>query len=157
MPAPLAQPDYEALFRDYVAAYNRSLGDTVDVKAFRAFFAESFIGAGANGQVSVGRNDESFAKTLQQGYAFYKAIGTRRMEIDLVHAEPLHEGHDKVIVSYRAHYKKKDGSRLEIPFQLVYLLQRREGGPKIFGFVAGDEMALYREHGLVDEQGRPAS
>lgn len=154
--AALPMPDYEALFRDYVAAYNRSLGDAVDVKAIRAFFAESFIGAGANGQVNAGGNDDSFATALRQGYAFYKAIGTRRMDVELVHAEPLHEGHDKVVVSYRAHYKKKDGSRLEIPFQLVYLLQRRKEGPKIFGFVAGDEMALYREHGLVDEKGKPA-
>jgi hypothetical protein len=38
---------------------------------------------------------------------------------------------------------------------VVYMLQRREGGPKIFAFVAGDEMGIYRRYGLVDEQGRP--
>ncbi len=45
---------------------------------------------------------------------------------------------------------------LSIEFDVVYMLQRREGGPKIFAFVAGDEMALYRQYGLVDEEGKPA-
>src|SRR5689334_5396258 len=58
-------PDYEKLFRDYAAAYTRSLGDKVDSQAIRAFFAESFIGAGVNGQVKAGANDEHFEKTLE--------------------------------------------------------------------------------------------
>ena len=40
-------------------------------------------------------------------------------------------------------------------FDVTYMLQRRPDGPRIFGFVAGDEMALYREYGLVDEDGKP--
>ena len=32
------------------------------------------------------------------------------------------------------------------PDDVLYLLQRRSGGPKIFGFIAGDELAAFREH-----------
>jgi hypothetical protein len=151
-----ADPDYAAMFRDYAAAYERSLGDTVDSAAIRSFFAEEFIAAGANGEIHAGANDESFEKTLQQGHAFYKAIGTREMKVERVEVETIDPDHDQVRVFYRAGYEKKGGSRLTIPFDLVYLLQRRADGPKIFAFIAGDELALYRQHGLVNEKGEPA-
>jgi hypothetical protein len=46
---------------------------------------------------------------------------------------------------------------LSIPVPVSFLMQRRPGGPRIFGFVAGDGMAVYREHGLVDDQGKPVA
>jgi hypothetical protein len=151
-----SMPDYENLFRNYAAAYERSLGATVDSPAIRGFFAEAFIAAGLNGEVKAGANDDGFEAVLQQGYRFYKALGTRRMRVDRIEAHPICEQHDRVRVFYVADYQKKDGSRVSIPFDVVYLLQRRADGPKIFGFIAGDEMALYRRYGLVDDQGKPA-
>lgn len=148
-------PDYEQFFRDYANAYERSLGDSVDVAAIRSFFAEAFISASVNGQVAAGPNDETFAEALRKGYGFYKAIGTTSMKVDRVEPEALYENHDKVRVFYSAGYRKADGTDVSIPFDVMYLLQRRSGGPKIFGFVVGDEMAVYRKHGLVDDAGRP--
>lgn len=49
-------PDYQASFRDYAAAYERSLGASVDSAAIRSFFAEGFVSAGVNGQVMAGFN-----------------------------------------------------------------------------------------------------
>ena len=149
------QPDYDRHFRDYAAAFERSLGAAVDTPAIRGFFAEVFIAAGVDGSVRTGANDDGFERKLKEGYAFYKAIGTKKMRVERVDAEPLYQGHDRVRVHYRAEYERRDGSRVGIPFDLVYLLQRRDGGPKIFAFIAGDEMALYRRHGLVDERGTP--
>ena len=103
-----------------------------------------------------GANNETFEQTLQRGYGFYKAIGTTSMRIDRVEPEVLYENHDRVRVFYSAVYRKRDGTEVSIPFDVLYLLQRRSGGPKIFGFIAGDEMAVYRTHGLVDETGQPA-
>jgi hypothetical protein len=148
-------PDYDAFFRDYAAAYQRSLGASVDTTAIRAFFAEGFVGAGPNCQVKAAANDDAFEKSLQQGYAFYKALGTRSMAVERVESEPLFEGHDKVRVFYRAGYERQAGATLSIAFDVVYLVQRRPQGAKIFAFVAGDEMALYRKHGLIDEAGEP--
>ncbi|HTN31115.1 MAG TPA: hypothetical protein VL178_09795 [Pseudomonas sp.] len=149
------QPDYEQFFHEYAAAYERSLGESVDVAAICGFFAEAFIAAGVNGQVAAGANDETFEAALRQGYGFYKAIGTTGMKVERVEAQALYENHDRVRVFYSARYRKKDGSEVSIPFDVLYLLQRRSGGPKIFGFIAGDEMAAFRAQGLVDETGQP--
>jgi len=150
----MQMPDYEDFFDGYARAFERSLGERVDVAAIRGFFAEAFISAGLNG-VAAGANDATFEEKLKAGYAFYKAIGTRSMKVDRVGVDTLYEDHDRVRVFYTAGYRKRDGSEESIAFDVLYLLQRRAGGPKIFGFIAGDEMALFREHGLVDQNGRP--
>lgn len=149
-------PDYQEFFREYANACERSLGDNVDVDAIRSFFAEVFVSASASWQVATGANDETFEQTLRRRYDFYKAIGTTSMKIDRMETEILYENHDRVRVFYIAGYRKRDGTEVSIPFDVLYLLQRRSGGPKIFGFVAGDEMAVYRAHGLVDETCQPA-
>lgn len=149
-------PDYEAFFRAYAKAYERSLGGSVDVATIRSFFAEAFVSASVSGQVAAGANNATFEETLRKMYGFYKAIGTTGMKVDRVEPEVLYENHDRVRVFYSAGYRKRDGTVGSIPFDVLYLLQRRSGGPKIFGFIAGDEMAVYRKLGLVDEAGQPA-
>jgi len=148
-------PDYEKFFREYAKAYERSLDDSGDVAAIRAFFTDAFVSASVNGQVAAGANDDSFEETLRQGYRFYKSIGTKSMKVDRVQAKPLYANHDSVRVFYVAGFRKRDGTDVAIPFDVLYLLQRRNDGPKIFGFIAGDEMAVFRAHGLVDETGQP--
>jgi len=150
----MQQPDYEAFFRNYVDVFNRSVKDGVDVDAIRLSYAEYFVSAGG-GAVQGGANDEKYAEVLRQGSGFYQAIGLTGMTLLQVEVTPMDAGHDMVRPYYRADYRKKDGQALSIDFDLVYMLQRREGGPKIFAFVAGDEIALYREYGLVDEEGKP--
>ena len=70
-------PDYETFFHHYAGAYERSLGDRVETGLIRSFFAESFLGASTLGGVSVGANDDAFARTLEQGYAFYGSRSNR--------------------------------------------------------------------------------
>jgi hypothetical protein len=148
--------DYEEFFREYAKTYERSLGECVDVAEIRSFFAEAFIAASVGGQVAAGANDENFAETLRLGYDFHKAIGTTSMNVDRVESEALYENHDRVRVFYSAGYRKRNGTAVSISFDVLYLLQRRSGGPKIFVFVAGDEMAVFRANGLVDKDGQPA-
>lgn len=148
-------PDYTQWFRDYAAAFERSLGERVDSAAIRACFAEGFVAAPLQGAVQCGANDDAFERTLQSAYGFYKAIGTRSMSVERVEVDPVCENHDRVRVHYRAGYRKPDGAPLTIRFEVVYLLQRRPDGPRIYAFIAGDEMALYRQHGLVDPAGQP--
>lgn len=145
----VSQPDFASFFAGYVDAYNRSLGARVDTASIRGHFSESFIGAGP-GTVMTGDNDESFAETLEKGYAFYKSIGTRHMAVLGLETTVIDPTHFLVKVSYRARYDK-GGETIEIDFPVSYFLEMREGHPKIFGFVAGDEMALYRQYGLIDE------
>jgi hypothetical protein len=151
----MRQPDYEAFFRAYVDVFNRSTKSGVDVDAIRASYAEFFVSASAGGVVQGGANDEKYAEILRQGTGFYEAIGLQGMTLLKVETTPIDAEHDMVRPYFRAEYRKKDGKTVAIEFDVVYMLQRREGGPKIFAFVAGDEMALYRQYGLVDDEGKP--
>lgn len=144
--------DFEAFFRGYVDAFNRSLGDTVDAEGIRSHFAGCFVGAGPAG-IECGANDEDFAKKLGEGYAFYKKIGTKRMAVRKVEPTAIDPLHHLVKVFYRADYLKPDGKTVTIDFDVSYVLQTREGASKIFAFVTGDEMAVYRKHGLLPSEG----
>ena len=123
-------------------------GDEVDVDGIRAHFANCFIGAGPT-RSRCGENDESFAETLRQGYAFYRSIGTRSMWVRQLEVTAIDTNHDMVRVFYRAEYDKH-GEPITIDFDLVYLLQTIEGATKILAFITGDETAIYRQHGLMD-------
>jgi hypothetical protein len=151
----MQQPDYEAFFRNYVDVFNRSLRHGVDADAIRASYAEYFVSAGFGEVVRGGANDEKYAEALREGAGFYQAIGLQGMRLEKVEVTPIDAWHDMVRPYFHADYKKKDGEALPIEFDVVYMLQRREGGPKIFAFVVGDEMGIYRQHGLVDEKGKP--
>jgi hypothetical protein len=152
----MQQPDYEAFFRNYVDVFNRSMTDGVDADAILASYAEYIVSAGVGGVVQGGANDGKYAEALRQGAGFYQAIGLQGMALLKVEVTAIDAEHDMVRPHFRADYRKKDGQTLSIDFDVVYMLQRREGGPKIFAFVAGDEMGMYRQHGLVDEHGKPA-
>ncbi|HYC66908.1 hypothetical protein [Brevundimonas sp.] len=152
----MTAPDYLAWFRAYADAYTRSLGDEVDVDAIRSFFAETVLGLGVDGSLNPANiADSAFAEGLVRMYGFARAVGTRRMIVERIEASPLYENHDRVQVFYSADLEKSDGSALTIRFDLVYLVQRRRTGPAIFAFIAGDEMALYRQHGLIGDDGQP--
>jgi hypothetical protein len=142
-------PDFDEFFSRYVAAYNRSLGGKVDVDGIRSHFTESFLAAGP-GTVRCGKNNWLFSLVLKRGYAYYKKIGTRRLAVRRVEVTPIDELHHLARVFYTGDFEKKSGEQIHIDFEVSYLLQTREGGPKIFAFIAGDEEAAYREKGLLD-------
>lgn len=148
-------PDYREFFERYVDVFNQVLDGHAPAEQVRASYAEHFVSASAGGMVQGGANDERYAQVLRDGAEFHRLIGTQRMHLRGVEAMPIDEQHDLVRVRMRSDHEQRDGQPLGLDFVVTYLLQRRDGGPKIFAFIAGDEMALYREHGLVDEQGRP--
>jgi len=140
----------ERFFQGYVEAFNRSLGERVDSDGIRAHFSSCFVAAGPQG-ISCGQNDDSFSETLEQGYVFYKGIGTKAMAVLGVATIPIDDRHQMANVTYRATYEKVDGETLELDFSVTYMLAAREETFEIFAFVAGDEMAHYRKHGLVPD------
>ncbi|WP_421951273.1 nuclear transport factor 2 family protein [Pelagibacterium sp.] len=146
---PRDQSDFESFFADYLDAYNRSLGDRVDYGAIRSHFSSCFIAAGPEG-VMTSENDESFSQALDKSCAFYKSIGTKKMNVTGVQITDIDEGHYIAKVHYAAEYEKDD-EPLVIPFAVTYMLEDRDGQLKIFGFVAGDEMAIYRQYDLIPD------
>jgi len=141
-------PDFDRFFVRYADAYNRSLVGEVQDRAIRSAFAEEFIAAGPQG-TSCGRNDDSFSATLKQAYEFYRGIGTKKMSVRRLHTTPIDDQHYMVRVYWRAEYERRDGKPVTIDFEVTYMLSTVSGEPKIFAFVAGDEMAVYKQYGLV--------
>lgn len=141
-----------AFFDAYAARVNRALVDPpdVDVEATAAAFAECFLGANPQG-VRCGANDAAFREAIPQGFAFYRSIGTQRMEITALDVTALDAGHALATVDWSAHYRRRDGRELSIEFSVIYLVQLLGDAPLIFCYITGDEEAAYREHGLMPE------
>ncbi len=148
------QPDLDAFFRAYTDAYNQALTGAPDFAQIRGYFTDQFLAAGPQG-VRTGDNDDGFLAQLQDGYRFYRAIRTQGMTLRRVVATPIDDRHVMARVFYRADYLTAEGRPVGIEFDVTYLLETFADRPRIFAFIAGDEMALYRRHGLVDDQGRP--
>jgi hypothetical protein len=87
-------------FQGYVEAFNRSLGGVVDIEGIRSHFSPCFVAAGPQG-VKCGQNDDAFAETLRQWYAFYAAIGTKAMTVRGIATTPIGDGHQMAKVEYR--------------------------------------------------------
>lgn len=143
--------DIEQFFRDYVAAFNQALGDTPDIEAIRTAFMPCFIGAGPAG-VMCGQNDGDFLMALDQGYAFYRSIGTRSLTLVGLDLTPIDACHQMARVSYSSEYERQDGDWVTIDFDVTYMLHIEDAVPRIFAWVAGDEQAALREHGLVPQE-----
>ncbi len=144
------QARIEHFFQDYVAAFNRSLGDSVDYEAIQSAFAPCFVAAGPTGVVC-GQNDDSLRSFLEQGYAFYRSIGTRRMILLRVDLTPIDANHQMARVFYSSEYQRDDNAPVTIDFDVTYLLHIEDHRPMIFAYVAGDERASLLEHGLIHD------
>lgn len=137
-----------AFFESYANLYNRALAGENVFGEIMSRFSNRFIAAGPQ-SVSTGKQDAAFRRTLAKGYAFYRSIGTQKMTAKRVETTPIDANHCMAKVSYCAEYRKPDGSPLKLEFDVTYFLDVSTTKPKIFGFVAGDEMTLYKQHGLV--------
>jgi len=142
-----------AFFESYANLYNRALAGEDVFEEIMARFSPHFIAAGPNG-VATGKQGGAFRRTLEKGYRFYRDIGTKKMTAKRVEVTPIDARHSMAKVFYCADYERQDGSPLRLEFDLTYFLDTSTLKPKIFGFVASDEMGLYRQHGLIPESGQ---
>lgn len=141
--------EFNRFFHDYAAAFNRSLAASVDDQAIMSAFADCFIEASPAG-VQPGRNGEEFREALHKGYAFYKQIGTQRMSVRGLNVTRIDDLHCMVQVNWTADYEPPGGKPVSIDFDVTYLLQvLPDKTPKIFAFIAGDEMALLKQRGVI--------
>ena len=137
-----------AFFESYANLYNRALAGENVFSELAGRFSPQFIAAGPDGVVT-GKQGAGFRRQLDKAYRFYRQIGTKKMTAKRVETTKIDERHSLAKVHYAADYVKPDGSPLTLEFDVAYLLDISTVKPKIFGFVAGDEMGLYRQHGLI--------
>ncbi|WP_323015641.1 nuclear transport factor 2 family protein [Devosia sp.] len=138
----------KALFARYEALFNQALSGEADMEAVAALYAVEVIGAAPLG-VRAGKNDAEFRAAMAQGYAHYRAIGTREMRIKGLHITPIDALHCLAKVDWTSLYERKDGTEVRIDFEVHYLVQMQDGAAKVFGWITGDESAALREHGLT--------
>ncbi|ACP25783.1 hypothetical protein NGR_c20200 [Sinorhizobium fredii NGR234] len=136
-----------SFFARYESMANRVLARDMDVGETTFAFASDFIAASPAG-VMAGKNDESLKGSMEKGYARYRAIGTRELNIRDLEITPIDALHFLVRVDWRSVYEVDERPDVVIDFEVHYLVQLLKGEPKIFGWVSGDEEAVLREHGI---------
>jgi hypothetical protein len=135
-------------FERYERFFNQSLGGDMDMDEVAALYASEFIAASPAG-VMTGKNDDQLKQVMAQGYARYRAIGTKQMRIRNVRLSPIDGHHCVAHVAWTATYARNDQPDVAIDFDVHYFVQQLDGEPKVFGWVSGDEQALLRKHGIT--------
>lgn len=136
------------LFERYERLFNQALGGDVDVREVASLYASSFIAATPAG-VMTGRNNDQLKQVMSQGYARYRAMGTKQMRIRAVRVSPLDEHHSVVQVEWTGTYARKNQPDVAIDFDVHYFVRTADGRSKVFGWVSGDEQALLSQHGIT--------
>jgi hypothetical protein len=76
------------------------------------------------------------------------------MKIRCLAPTRIDERHRGVRVGWSAE-SDRQGTSGRIDFEVYYLLQKTEAGPRIFAYITGDEEGALREHGLIDQPTDP--
>lgn len=138
----------EAFFKAYAKRFTDAIqGEKPDVKGVVNSFAESFIESSPAGIIA-GKNNKKFKEMIPKGYEYYKSIGTTGMTIKSKEITFLDDFHSMVKVHWKSDYEKKDKSKVSIEFDVFYLLQEKDGEPKIFTYITGDEEKVIKDNGL---------
>ena len=141
----------ETFFKRYVATYARALADKPGVaEAVSDAFADYFVESGPAG-VYGGKNGLVFRFMAKRGYARYRKIGVQSMEISRLDVTPLKDGrHAMAQVAWDSRtVRKTDGRLVRIVFEHTYFLTLVSGKPRIFAYIATDEQAILKRHGLI--------
>lgn len=150
--APPAEQMMEASIREFFKRYegffNQALRGDMDMNEVTSLYASEFIAASPGG-VMAGKNDDQLKQVMAQGYARYRAIGTKEMRLRNVRLSPLDDHHCVAHVAWTATYGRAGQRDVAIDFDVHYFVQNLDGEPKVFGWVSGDEQALLRKHGIV--------
>lgn len=142
------ETDVRAFFQRYESFFRKSLGGDIDSDEVAALYASEFIAASPAG-VMTGKNDDQLRQVMAQGYAHYRAIGTKDMRIQTIRLSPMDDHHCVAHVAWTATYARKDQPDIALDFEVHYFVQKLDGEPKVFGWVSGDEQALLRKHGII--------
>lgn len=138
----------EKLFERYERFFRQSLAGEIDTDEIALLYAPEFIAASPAG-VTTGKNDEHLKRVMAHGYAHYRAIGTKEMQIRNLRTSPIDEHHCVAHVAWTATYAREDLPTVTIDFDVHYLVQKLGAEAKIFGWVTSDEQAVLRKHGII--------
>ncbi|MGV3185361.1 nuclear transport factor 2 family protein [Weissella paramesenteroides] len=137
----------KALFKEYEQSFNFALTGKINVEQISKFYTDEFIAVNPHG-VKTGQKNTTFKENLSSGYAYYRNIGTKKMQCEKVSVIQLDNLHVIAQTKWEAIYVKNN-KEIKIPFSSSYLIQFRKNRPFIFGWITGDEQQLMKENGLI--------
>ncbi|TPI23255.1 MULTISPECIES: nuclear transport factor 2 family protein [unclassified Mesorhizobium] len=144
----VAKADVQKFFKTYEKVYNDAIAGNVDMDDFGAMYSTGFVSVTPAG-VMVGENGKKFQDTMRKGFEAYRAMGSKTMTCKDVSVTAIDQGRCVAKVEWSGEYERKDKRLVTIDFEVDYLVERREGSLKVFGWIAGDEQAEFKKHGLL--------
>ncbi|PSK93174.1 hypothetical protein [Taibaiella chishuiensis] len=110
-------------------------------------YAESFIVAGPEGNAAF-RNDDAFARWLEQVAVKNREYGLRVMEVVGINELPLNDLYTGAIVTWGAQFEKTGAE--QIRFKITYFLSLLDDKPKIIMYISDQSQeALMKSKGLL--------
>lgn len=144
----IAKADVRKFFKAYEKVYNDAVEGNADLDDFENMYSTGFVSVTPAG-VMVGENGQPFKDIMRKGFEAYRAMGSKTMTCKDVSVTPIDQDRCVAKVQWSGEYERKDKSPVTIDFEVDYLIERRDGGLKVFGWIAGDEQAEFRKHGLL--------
>lgn len=140
----------ETFFRRYAATYARGLAGRPGVEqAVLDAFADHFVESSPVG-VHGGGKGLVFRWMVRRGFVRYRKIGVESMAISGLEVTPLDPLHAMARVTWDSRTRRgSDGRLVRIVFTHHYFLTLLGGKARIFAYVATDEQAIMKKHGLL--------
>ena len=135
-------------FERYAALFNRALKAETGMDEVATLYASAFIAASPAG-VTAGHNDAALKQAMADGYERYRRMGTKEMRLRDIRVSVIDDRHCLAGLDWTATYARQGRDDVAIDFEVHYLVQILDGGPRVFGWIAGDEDALLRRHGIL--------
>ncbi|MGX5846780.1 nuclear transport factor 2 family protein [Mesorhizobium sp. PL10] len=144
----VAKADVQKFFKAYEKIYNDAIADKVDLNDVADKYSAGFVSV-TPAAVMVGENGQQLKTIMKKGFEAYRAIGSKKMTCTDVSVTSIDQDHCVAKVSWSGDYERKDGKPVTIDFAISYLVEKRDGALKVFGWISGDEQAEFRKHGLM--------
>lgn len=135
-------------FHKYELVFSDAIEGNVDLKAAKELYSEQFIAATPQG-VRAAAFDGSFEEVMSKGYERYRSLGARSMKVGGIQTYEVDDSHLMARVRWHSVYQKPGINEIHIPFDVNYLLEKRNGELKVFGWITGDEEELLKAHGVL--------
>jgi len=135
-------------FDDYAKRFNEALkGSAPDVAQTVASFASYFIESNPN-NVTCNKNDETFKAAIPQGFDYYRSVGLQNMKICSKAITILDDYHAMVKIHWQSLYIKKEGNKMELGFDIHYLVRVIDEKVSIFCYISNDEKQFMEQYGI---------
>ncbi|RUX03618.1 MAG: nuclear transport factor 2 family protein [Mesorhizobium sp.] len=136
----IAETEVAKFFAAYAEFYNDALLPEADLKGVADIYSSAFISV-TPGAVMAGENGKQLIEIMKKGFEGYTCKD--------VSVTPIDRDHCVAKVQWAGEYQNKKAALITIDFEVSYLLERRDGKLKVFGWISGDEQAEFRKHGLL--------